>query len=134
MYDDINEVRLIGNITNDLELKSTPSGTSVLSFTMATNRRFKQGEEWKDEVNYHNLVVWGKDAERLAEVGQKGTRLYAGGRLQTRKWEGKDGKLQYKTEIVADTISLISRFKAKEVGQQTLNIPETTIDPDDLPF
>jgi single-strand DNA-binding protein len=156
MFNDINEVTLMGNVTNDPDLRFTPSGSAVLSFGMATNRSYKQGDEWKEEASFHNIVIWGDRAQRLAERIQKGTRLIAKGRLQTRSWDGNDGKKNYKTEVIADTISLISRYKGEgqagggfSKGSKTASAPtdnptpapETEdngggdiIDPDDLPF
>lgn len=110
MFNDINEVRLLGNITNDPDLRFTPSGAAVLSFGVATNRRYKKGEEWVDDVTYHNIVIWGQRAQSLAQRVKKGTRLFVSGRLQTRSWDGQDGKKQYKTEIVSDDVSLVSRY------------------------
>lgn len=151
-FDDLNEVKLLGNMTNDPELKFTPSGTAVLNFSMATNRRYKQGEEWKDEVAYHNIVVWGNLAQGLATRAKKGTRVLVDGRLQTRSWEGNDGKKNYRTEIVANNVLLIDRFNrdaADGAAMPSSTSPaaasmssaadmdmgdEGTINPDDLPF
>lgn len=155
MFNDINEVTLMGNVTNDPDLRFTPSGSAVLSFGMATNRSYKQGDEWKEEVSFHNIVIWGDRAQKLAERIQKGTRLITKGRLQTRSWDGTDGKKNYKTEIIADSVSLISRYKGEgQMGQggsgyskaprsnAAAPAPEMEessgggdiIDPDDLPF
>lgn len=101
---------LMGNITNDPDLRFTPSGSAVLSFGMATNRRYKKGEEWVDDVTYHNIVVWGQRAQSLAQRVKKGTRVLVMGRLQTRSWDGQDGKKQYKTEVVSDEVNLIARY------------------------
>ncbi len=111
MLNDINEVRLMGNITNDPDLRFTPSGTAVLSFGLATNRRYKKGDEWVDEPSFHNIVIWAQKAQSLAPRISKGTRVHVAGRLQTRSWDGTDGKKQYKTEVIADEINLISRYK-----------------------
>lgn len=110
MFNDVNEVRLMGNITNDPDLRFTPNGSAVLSFGMATNRRYKKGDEWVDDTTFHNIVIWGQQAQSLAPRVKKGTRIYVAGRIQTRSWDGNDGKKQYKTEINVDTVSLISRY------------------------
>ncbi len=131
----------MGNVTRDPDLRFTTSGTAVLSFSIATNRRYKSGEEWKDEVAYHNIVVW-RSAESLAKRLKKGTRIYVEGRLQTRSWEGDDGKKNYKTEIVADSVILIDRFEGKneddssssESSNSNDNEDDSLIEPDDLPF
>lgn len=154
MFSDINQVELLGNITNDLNLRATATGTSVLSFGIATNRRYKSqsNDEWQEETTFHNIVVWGRQAEQLAQRAKKGTRLFITGRLATRSWDGQDGKKNYKTEIIADKISLIDRFekgKSDELpkaefsngasgsssqGSNNYNSLATEIDPDDLPF
>jgi len=150
MFGDINEVNLMGNVTKDPDLRYTPSGAGVLSFSMATNRRYKKGEEWVDEPSFHNIVVW-NSAEQLAQRIRKGTRLVVQGRIQTRSWDDKDGKKQYKTEVVADRTILIARFEGSndngsEGGSSSVSPKSSTpsnmveesadnsIDPNDLPF
>lgn len=150
MFGDINEVTLMGNVTKDPDLRYTPGGAAVLSFSMATNRRYKKGEEWTDEVAFHNIVVW-NNSESLGQRIKKGTRLLVKGRVQTRSWDDKDGKKQYKTEIVSDKIILISRFEGDKSqdgggsysgpsnGGDSAPAPsndggEDVIDPNDLPF
>lgn len=130
MFNDINEVRLLGNITNDPDLRFTPSGAAVLSFGVATNRRYKKGEEWVDDVTYHNIVIWGQRAQSLAQRVKKGTRLFVSGRLQTRSWDGQDGKKQYKTEIVSDDVSLVSRYNE---GPMSGNAGNEAVDPASIP-
>lgn len=162
MFGDVNEVRLLGNITNEPELRFTPSGAGVLSFGLATNRRYKKGEEWVDDVTYHNIVIWGPRAQSLSQRVKKGTRLFLGGRLQTRSWDGQDGKKQYKTEVVADEVSLVSRYNEGAMSgdstpssedviastglkpasslekptssKQSEVVEDVEINPDDLPF
>lgn len=149
MFTDLNRAEIIGNITNDLNLRTTGSGTSVLSFGVATNRRYKSqsSDEWQEETSFHNVVVWGRQAETLAQRAKKGTRLYISGRLTTRSWDDQEGKKNYKTEIVVETISLISRYEQGpssssdyDSSSSTKSSPtkasnaEEIIDPDDLPF
>ncbi len=111
LFGDLNEVKIMGNITGEPELRFTASGTPVANFSVATNRRFKQGEEWKDETEFHNVVVWGSLAQQLTQRSKKGTRVMVIGRLQTRSWEGQDGRKNYKTEVVADDAFLIDRYE-----------------------
>jgi len=156
MFGDINQVELMGNITNDITIKYTPNGKAVTNFGLATNRRYKNGPdgEWKDEATFHNIVVWGGLAEGLSQRAKKGTRIYIQGRLQTRTWDDKDGKKNYKTEIVTEKAILIDRYdKGSFAGQE--NRPDqgvtsspgqsaakpsepiednSEINPDDLPF
>lgn len=143
MFGDVNKVTLMGNVTRDPELRFTPSGAAVLNFGLATNRRYKQGEEWKDEVSFHNIVIW-RNAESLAKRIKKGTRVYLEGRIVTRSWDDKDGKKQYKTEVNVDSVILISRYEGeKEGGAMAVEdaAPSSSapaggemIEPDDLPF
>lgn len=158
MFGDLNRAEVIGNITNDLQVKFTGSGTAVLSFGLATNRSYKSpaDDDWKEETTFHNIVVWGKQAEQLAERAKKGTRVFVSGRLQTRTWDDADGKKNYKTEIVSNELILLDRYErgslsgngSSSVGKTEVNADpgpggasiskksksDTVIDPDDLPF
>lgn len=147
MFNDLNMAQIIGNITADLELRYTASGTPVTSFSVATNRSYKQGEEWKEEVAFHNVVVWAKRAESLVKYAKKGTRVYVSGRMQTRSWEDQEGKKNYKMEIVADEVILLARYVNAKGGESAAPEPsepaggdtagkseEATINPSDLPF
>ncbi len=148
VFGDLNEAKVIGNITQDIEVRSTPSGTNVTNFSVATNRSYKQGDDWKDEVTFHNIVVWGNDADYLAKRAHKGTRVFVSGRIQNRKWEDQDGNTKSRTEIVSDRIILLDRYEKGETQDsnqpmQEKNVKkstnksqsvEDTIDPDDLPF
>lgn len=105
----LNKVQLIGRITRDIETKVLPSGQPVASFSMATNRYYKDGKtgEKKEEVEFHNLTAFGKSAETIGQYVRKGSMLYVEGRLQTRSWEDKDTqKKMYRTEIIVDTFQL----------------------------
>lgn len=159
LFGDLNEVKILGNMTSDPELRYTNNGTPVASFSVATNRRFKQGEEWKDQSEFHNIVVWSNLAQQLTQRAKKGTRVMVLGHLQTRSWEGQDGKKNYRTEIIADDVFLIDRYergKSEELptpqaardtgsaggsgsaGGDNTKAPVAPqvdeIDPDDLPF
>ncbi|MCA9385251.1 single-stranded DNA-binding protein [Candidatus Dojkabacteria bacterium] len=147
VFGDLNEVRLIGNITQDLEIRRTSSGTAVMNFSIATNRNYKAGDDWKEETTFHNIVVWGNDAEQLEQRARKGTKVFVAGRIQTRKWEGNDGKTNYRTEVVAYTVTLLDRYEKTNSEGGSSNTKDTnyssaseepsadsSIDPDDLPF
>src|SRR3989344_5329961 len=103
----LNKVFIIGRITADPELRTTPSGDHVVSFSIATNRywRTKEGER-KENTEFHNVVVWGRQAEVVNQFSKKGSVIMIEGRLQTRAWEGKDGQTRRTTEIVAESIQL----------------------------
>ena len=98
----INKVELYGNLTRDPELKALPSGQQVANFSVATNRSFKNKEGQKQEqVEYHNVVAFGRTAEVIGQYLKKGRPIFVDGRLQTRTWE-KDGVKQYRTEILVE--------------------------------
>jgi single-strand DNA-binding protein len=100
----LNKVFLIGNLTRDPELKALPSGSKVASIALATNRVWKdQAGARQEATEYHNLVSFGRQAENLAQYARKGSSLFVEGRIQTRSWDGQDGKKNYRTEIVIDT-------------------------------
>jgi len=146
----LNKVFLIGNLTKDPELKSLPSGTKVASFGMATNRKYKDKDgNWADAVDFHNIVVFGRQAETTAQWLKKGSNAMIEGRIQTRSWEGQDGKKNYRTEIVADRVQFGPKKDgaagaAAPTGDQgasapaeqldTIEYPSEDINPDDIPF
>lgn len=112
----LNKVFIIGNLTRDPELKALPSGIKVASFSLATNRVWKDADGKKQEaVEYHNCVVFGKQAESISQYMKKGSSLLIEGRLQTRSWDNAEGKKQYKTEIVVES----SQFGPKAGGQKS---------------
>lgn len=99
----LNKVQIIGNLTRDPELKSLPSGIKVMSAALATNRVWKDKDGAKKEATeYHNLVAFGRPAELISQYMKKGGSLYVEGRLQTRSWDDKEGKKNYRTEIVVE--------------------------------
>lgn len=98
----------MGNLTRDPELRYTPNGQPVTSFGVATNRSWKDANgDKKDEVEFHEVVVWGKLAELCSQYLTKGRKVHVMGRLQTRSWEGQDGAKRQKTEIVAQDIAFV---------------------------
>lgn len=151
----LNRAMVLGNATRDAELRTTPNGKSVASFAVATNRRWKdQAGEVKDEVQFHEIVAWGKLAEIAAQIVKRGTKVYVEGRLQTRTWEGQDGARRDKTEIIADNIiglsgrpegtnnSEFSQAPNKDETPSNTKVdksdkketPEDEINLDDIPF
>ena len=104
----VNKAILIGNLTRDPEMRYTPDGQAVCSFGVATNRSWKGKDgEQKEDVEFHNLVAWGKLAELCSQLMKKGRKVFLEGRLQTRSWEGKDGVTRQRTEIVLDDMVLL---------------------------
>ncbi len=106
---DLNKVQIIGNITQDVELRQTPNGQNVCSLSIATNRSWTDGSGMKQEqAEFHNVVLWGKLSEIAGQYLQKGKKVYIEGRLQTRNWEAQDGTKRYRTEIVGENMIMLS--------------------------
>lgn len=157
----LNQVQLIGNLTRDPELRYTPSGTAVCTFSVATNRQWTTDSgERKEDVEFHRIVAWQKLAEICGKFLSKGRKVYVQGRLQTRSWKGQDGNERQTTEIVInDMIILDSRgrsegdsrvtkpdeadvvkktetqSKSKEIKKQEKPASKSEdVPPDDIPF
>jgi len=103
----VNKVILVGHLGADPEIKYTPSGLAVANFRVATNERSGQGDQRKDTVEWHRVVVWDKLAERCNQYLKKGRQVYVEGRLRTRSWDDKDGNKRFSTEIVAHTVQFL---------------------------
>lgn len=146
----LNKAIIYGNLTRDPELRSLPSGIQVTSFSVATNRVWKDKDGAKQESpEYHNIVVFGRQAETSAQYLKKGSGVLIEGRLQTRSWEA-DGTKKYRTEIVADRVQFGPRAGGASQGApvatesaggaaatpkvDTIEYPEEEINPDDIPF
>ena len=104
-----NKVILIGNLTKDPEIRYTPSGIPVASFRLAVNHRYKQGEEFKEDVCFIDVVVFGKQAESCSQYLSKGSSVIVDGRLQERRWETEDGQKRSKHEVVAQTVRFLPK-------------------------
>ncbi len=155
----INKVILYGNLTKDPELKSLPSGMHVNSFSLATNRATKDASGNKKDVpEYHNVVAFGKQAEIIHQYVKKGNPIYIEGRIQTRSWDGQDGKKNYRTEIILESFQFGPKGGAatgssngssfpsnapasnKDGADQSapesgeVQYPDEDINPEDIPF
>ena len=148
----LNKAIVIGNLTRDPELRSLPSGIKVCTFSLATNRVWKDKNGARQEsADYHNVVVFGRQAETVAQYMKKGSSILVEGRMQTRSWEDKtSGEKKYRTEIVADrtqfgpkggstggvsTTNVGSKAPATEGGEiDAIEYPEEDINPEDIPF
>lgn len=110
MAKSVNKVILLGNVGKDPEIRSTPGGVIVASFSLATSDRFQDAQgNWQDRTEWHNLVTFKRTAEIVRDYVKKGTKLYVEGKLQTRSWDDKEsGQKRYKTEIVVFDLSLLS--------------------------
>ena len=104
----VNKVILLGNLGADPELKSTPSGQSVCSLRIATSEKYKDKDgNQQEKTEWHKVVVWGKLADLVNQFCKKGKQIYLEGKIQTRKWQDKDGKDQYTTEVVAENVKFL---------------------------
>jgi single-strand DNA-binding protein len=110
MAKSVNKVILLGNVGKDPEIRSTPGGTMVANFTLATSDRYQdQQGAWQDRTEWHNLVAFKRTAEIIRDYVKKGSKLYVEGRIQTRSWDDKDtGAKRYRTEIIVNDLSLLS--------------------------
>lgn len=145
----LNKAMVYGNLTRDPEMRALPSGQQVCSFSIATNYTYKDKEGKRvEKSDFHNIVVFGRQAETSAQYLKKGAAAFVEGRLQTQSWE-KDGVKQYRTEIVADRVQFgprtggsseggsgSSASVAQNVPQQgnAPEYPEEDINPEDIPF
>ncbi|CCQ91316.1 Single-stranded DNA-binding protein [Nitrospina gracilis 3/211] len=105
----VNKVFLLGNLTRDPELRYTPSGAGVASFGLAVNRRYKVGNENKEEVCFVDITVWGKQGENCVEYLSKGSQVMIEGRLQFRSWETDDGQKRNKLDVVANNVQFLGK-------------------------
>jgi single-strand DNA-binding protein len=105
----LNKAMIIGNLTRDPEVRNTPSGQPVASFSVATNFVWKdQSGQKQEKAEYHNVVAWRRLAEICGQYLKKGSKVYIEGRMQTRDWTGQDGVKKYRTEIVAENMIMLS--------------------------
>ena len=106
----VNKVVLVGNVGGDPDTRFTPSGTAVSNFSIATSESWKESDGgFKDKTEWHRCVIWGKPAEVAGNIMKKGQLVYIEGRLQTRKWEDKEGVERKTTEIICDMFTILSR-------------------------
>jgi single-strand DNA-binding protein len=152
MSGSLNRVMLIGRLTRDPELRFTPSGTAVCNLALATNRYGQDASgERREFTDYHDIVVWNQGNRKLAELCgqylQKGRMVYIEGRLQTRSWDGQDGKKRYKTEVVAENVQFLDTRGSQPGGEGGAGAPMSSgvggtrdeppvrdVDPDEIPF
>ena len=150
----LNKVYLIGNLTRDPEFKALPSGSKVTTFGLATNRYWKDQKtgERKEQTEFHNIVVYGPQADSSAKFLKKGSNVLIEGRIQTRSWDAQDGSKKYKTEIIAESVQFgntrpsgssaggehtSSAPTPKQSGNDSVDVieyPDEDINPEDIPF
>lgn len=146
----INKALLFGNLTRDPELRALPSGMNVCSFSIATNRVYRDRDGKKQEqTDFHNVVVFGRQADTVAQYLKKGSSAYIEGRIQTRSWDDKStGEKKYRTEVVAERVQFgpkggsgggggkrdDSPEEAPSSNGSGIDYPKDDINPDDIPF
>ncbi|MBI3128862.1 MAG: single-stranded DNA-binding protein [Candidatus Tectomicrobia bacterium] len=139
----MNAVFLRGNMTRDPEKRFLPSGSSVVNFGLAVNRRYRSGEEWKEDTCFVDIVVYGKQGDWIIEQCRKGSPILVEGRLSFRSWEGQDGQKRSKHEVVANTVHILARredggegggSRAYQGGGASRGGDEPPMTDDDIPF
>lgn len=149
----LNRAQIIGNVTRDPEARQTPSGQMVASFSIATNRvwRDKTSGDRQEQADFHNIVAWGKLAEIAQQYLKRGRKVYVEGRMQTRDWTGEDGQKRSRMEIVAENLILLDRAgnpteegmsapsyeraqNSSAVREEAAPMVEEEVALDDLPF
>ncbi|MBV8362268.1 MAG: single-stranded DNA-binding protein [Deltaproteobacteria bacterium] len=137
----VNKVILVGNLGRDPEVRATPSGQSVCNFSLATTERYtdRAGQQ-RDQTEWHNVVVWGKQADLCGQYLKKGRQVYVEGRLTTRQYEAKDGTgKRYRTEVVAQRVQFLGGRAAAGFDNDVPDFnsgPDTPppVDDEDIPF
>ena len=134
----INKVILIGNLGKDPEIRYTQSGAAVVNFSIATTERWKgQDGQQQEQTEWHNIVAWKRLAEICSEFLSKGSKVYIEGKLQTRKYQAKDGTDRYSTEIVANEMKMLSPRQGDSYRSDiptAIDQPQSTGDDDSVPF
>lgn len=138
----LNKAMIIGNVTRDPELRNTPSGQSVASFSVATNLVWTdQSGQQQKKTEFHNVIAWRKLAEVCSKYLRKGSKVFIEGRLQTTDWTGQDGVKRYRTEIVAENMIMLDSKGGAPMGgtnqsagqaEATIEIPEDNIDDEEI--
>jgi single-strand DNA-binding protein len=138
MAGSINKVILIGRLGKDPEMRFTQTGRAVTSFTMATSDYWMdQNNERQERTEWHRIVAWAKLAETCAKILSKGKLVYIEGRIQTRAWDDKDGNKRYTTEIIANTMQILSSIdnsEARDMNETASAHHEPEVFEDDVPF
>lgn len=132
----VNKVFLIGNLGKDPEVKYTPSGVQIAKFSLATSERVKKGDNWEEKTDWHNIVLFARQAEYAKDYLKKGMTVFVDGRISTRSWDDENGIRKYMTEIVGNVVKNLSGRK-EDFHDISENDPESNNDSepvDDLPF
>ena len=117
---DLNKVMIIGNVVRDPEVRTTPSGQTVATFSIATNLVWKdKAGQRQQKAEFHNIVAWRKLGEIIAQYVKKGSKIYLEGRLETRSWDDQNAIKRYRTEVIADNMIMLDRAGAGTGGEST---------------
>ena len=132
----VNRMIIIGNLGGEPEMRFTPSGRAVTSFSVATNRRYTTADgERREETEWFTVVTWGRLAEQCNQFLAKGRLVYVEGRLRSHSWEGQDGQKRYRNEIVADRVSFLDRQSGMHSPEEKMDAGGTDeLAPEDIPF
>lgn len=110
----MNKVILLGNITKEVELRTTKSGSNVASFSVATSESVKKGDNWENETTFHDLIAFGKNAENIAKFFGKGSKILVEGKLSKREWTDNKGIKRYPVEVIVNSFEFVERKVQKE--------------------
>ncbi len=136
----LNKAQLIGNLTRDPELRTTPNGQNVCSFGVATTRRWKDqtSGSMKEQTEFHNIVAWAKLAETCNQYLRKGSKVYVEGRIQYRQWEDQTGQKKNRTEIVCESMIMLDKKGATPAPAAApapvTDEPSADVKVEDIPF
>ena len=132
----LNKVTVIGNVGSDPEMRFTPNGKPVTTFSVATNWVYTTPEgERKQETEWFNVVAWNRLAEQCNQFLAKGRLVYAEGRLHTRSWEGQDGQQHSRVEVIANRVVFLDRRAAEALPEDKVeDVGGAELEPDDIPF
>ena len=119
----VNKVILVGNLGRDPEVRETKSGSNVANLRVATTHRSKVGDEWQEQTEWHTVTVFGRQAELCGRYLEKGRQVYVEGRVQTRKWQDKEGNDRYSTEVVANDVKFLSKNEPRRRSFEDEEIP-----------
>lgn len=135
----VNKVFLIGNLGKDPEVKYTPSGVQIAKFSLATSERVKRGDNWEEKTDWHNVVLFARQAEYAKEYLKKGMTVFIDGKISTRTWDDENGVRKYITEIIGNVVKNLS-VKRDDGNHETTSEQEAPMNDkdtdtmDDLPF
>ncbi len=127
----LNKIAIVGNVVAAPELRYTANGSAVCNIRIASNRKYKSGEEYKEDTCFITVIVWGKRGENCSKYLVKGSPIFIEGRLQSRSWESKDGTKRNTIEIVAEDVQFLNRAKEGTSQEETQEESEEWVNQED---